>query len=442
MPLLTGFRSRLVLIAAGGLALRFLYVLALGREVGGAGDYTFYHSVANLLADGHGFADPFAFTAEDGAVEPSAAHPPLWPLLLSVSSLAGATGEVSHKLVGCIVGAGVIVAAGVLARRLGGERVGLIAAGLAALYPILITADGSLMSEALYGLFVTLALIAAHVLLERPRARWAALLGGVIGLAALTRSEALLLLPLLAAPVAIAGARPWRTRALLVGVAGVCTLLVLAPWTARNLSAFDRPVLISTNDGTLLAGANCPASYRGRTMGGWNFDCISPTRPGEDDVERSARWRREGLEYARDHASRLLLVVPVRMLRTWDLYQPLEQVEFAEGRQRDAVRVGIVWYFALLPLAVLGFLSLRRRSPVLLLLAPAAVVVVTSALGYGVPRLRHAAEVPLVILAAAGIERLYARRSSGRSPDASSNPARASAGSVTPGSSQSQSRPA
>jgi 4-amino-4-deoxy-L-arabinose transferase-like glycosyltransferase len=403
------FAARLGLIAGAGLALRVAYVLLLARNVTGSGDYHFYHGVANLLAEGHGFSDPFAFVAEHGVEHPAATHPPLWPMLLSLASRAGATGEVSHKLVGCLVGTGVIVAVGMLGRRLGGPRLGLIAAAVAAVYPVLITADGSLMSESLYGLFIALALTAAHALLERPGPARAALLGGVVALAALARSEALLLLLLLVTPAALAGPGPGRARVLrLVAGVGAC-LLLLAPWAARNWAAFDRPVLISTNDGTMLAGANCPASYHGANMGGWNFECISKVRPGEDDAERSRRWGREGLEYARDHAERLPIVVPVRVLRTWELYQPLEQVQFAEGRYRPLVRLGVAWYFALLPLAALGVLALRGRPALWLLLAPAVMVTVTSALGYGVPRLRHAAEIPLVLLAAAGIERLHER---------------------------------
>jgi hypothetical protein len=441
------FWLRLGLIAAAGLVLRVAYVLALARDVGGAGDYAFYHSTANLLAEGHGFADPFRFVESGGEVEPTAGHPPLWPLLLSVASLAGATGEVSHKLVGCIVGAVVIVAIGVLARRIGGPRMGLLAAGLAAVYPNLIAADGALMSEALYGLFIVMALLAAHWLAERAGPLSAVTLGVIVGLAALTRSEALLLLPLLAAPIALAGPGRLAARAGRLAIVCLATVVVLAPWTVRNVSAFDRFVLISTNDGSLLAGANCPDTYSGPEMGGWSFDCISSARPGEDDAERAARWRREGLEYAREHAGRLPMVVPVRILRTWDLYKPRDQVRFAEGRHLTIVRIGVVWFFLLVPLAVLGFIALRGRVAPMLLLATPLMVTLTSALGYGVPRLRHAAELSLLVLAAAGIERFHgwwkARRdSTSDSESPTTRPASASTGNVTAGISQSQSKPA
>jgi 4-amino-4-deoxy-L-arabinose transferase-like glycosyltransferase len=432
------FRVRLALIAAAGLALRVIYVLVLARDVGGAGDYAWYHATANLIADGKFFLEPFRLAAE-GIETPSASHPPLWPLLLSPFSAIGATGEVAHKLVGCGVGALVIAATGVLGRRVGGERLGLVAAALAATYPVLITADGALMSEALYGLLIVLTLIAAYAMHDRATLGRAALLGALIGLAALTRSEALLLLGLLAAPLAYRAHPGWRRRAGLMAAAALAALLVLAPWSLRNWAAFDRPVLISTNDGTLLAGANCPDTYDGALRGSWSFDCISTATPSDNEAERSVRWRREGLEYARDNADSLPLVLAVRALRTWELYQPLEQIQFAEGRHRTVVRVGVVWYFALLPLAAVGLLSLRGRTPLWLLLAPVTLVIITSLLGYGIPRLRHAAEFPLVVLAAAGLLALLQRL---RSPSANSTPASASAGSATAGISQSQSRPA
>jgi hypothetical protein len=62
-----------------------------------------------------------------------------------------------------------------------------------------------------------------------------------------------------------------------------------------------------------------------------------------------------------------------------------------------------------------GMLALRRRPPALLiLLAPAVVVCLTTAIGYGVPRLRDSFDIALPVLAAAGVlalsEWLAARR--------------------------------
>jgi hypothetical protein len=112
------------------------------------------------------------------------------------------------------------------------------------------------------------------------------------------------------------------------------------------------------------------------------------------------------------------VVVPVRVLRTWDLWQPRRQIESAEGRARWAEKAGVVAYFLLLPFAVAGFVLLRRgridRAAVWILFAPAVLVTFSSAIGYGVPRFRHAFEISLVVTAAVAMvavaDRLKERR--------------------------------
>src|SRR5439155_4402625 len=163
---------------------------------------------------------------------------------------------------------------------------------------------------------------------ERRSVRLAAALGAVIGLAALTRSEALLLLVLLGLPLT---GRAWKPGLALLAACAV----VLTPWTIRNISAFDRFTLISHNDSTVLAGANCPRTYHGADLGSWRFDCISMRKTFKEG-RQAATWRREGLDYATAHAGRWPAVVPVRVLRTWDLWQPHRQVDLAEGRARWA----------------------------------------------------------------------------------------------------------
>jgi 4-amino-4-deoxy-L-arabinose transferase-like glycosyltransferase len=396
---LASFPARLALIAVAGLTVRVVYTLALARDTSGIGDFFFYHGMANLLGDGHGFVHP-VFFAEDGTEVPTAEHPPLWPLLLGAVSAVGGDGFTAHRLAGCVVGAVAIVVIGLLARRVAGERAGLVAAGIAAVYPTLVAADGSLMSESLYGLLIAGSLLAALELATRPRARTAAALGALLGLAALTRAEALLLLPLLALPVVWLGRRQapgWVARlALVCGVAG----LVIAPWTMRNWIAFDRPVLISINDSSVIGGANCAPAYSGPDIGFWRLDCLAPRERAGNEAVQAERWRDDGIDYAFDHPGRLPLVGLVRALRTWDLYQPNRQVSFAEGRDHDVQRAGTAAYFLLLLAAVYGAVLLRRRREALVvLLAPAVLVTLSSVAGFGMPRFRHAAEIPLVVLA-------------------------------------------
>ena len=368
------FTTKLAVIAAVGVAVRALYLFTIGRHVTGIGDWHFYHWQANLIADGHGFAEPYKWRIEH-RLSPSAGHPPLYPLALAGVSALGGTGELAHRCAGLVFGAATIALVGLLGRRVGGERTGLLAAALCAAYPLMIAVDGALMSETLYGALIAATLLAAYRLLDRPGARRAVLLGALVGLAALTRSEALLLLP-----------------------------LVIAPWAVRNDVAFGRPVLISTNEATVVAGANCPLTYHGVNLGGWDIRCISRRRD-DNEAAQAAIWRREGLDYARDHAARLPVVAAVRLLRVWDLWQPRRQVIFAEGRQVRVEQAGVAAWFALAVAGVVGAVALRRRGePLLVLLAPAVAVSVGCVLGYGIPRLRHAFEPAVLVLAAVGLQ--------------------------------------
>jgi 4-amino-4-deoxy-L-arabinose transferase-like glycosyltransferase len=402
-----GFARSLGAIAAAGLALRIVYAALLTPDLRGLGDSAFYHGAANALADGRGFVDPASGLA-------SALHPPLTALLLAPAGLLGIDSYLAHRLVMALVGAAAIAVVGLLARRLAGDRAGLIAAALAAVYPALVSSDTAVMPETPFGLAVALALLAAYAYLERPGARTAALLGAAIGLSALARGEGLLLLVLLALPLVL-GRRSQRARRdpRALAAAVVACALVVAPWTIRNLATFDRPVPLSTNEGTLLAGANCADTYGGRDIGSWSIRCVTPGTDA-DESAAAARYRREGIDYATGHAERLPLVAGARLLRTLGLLQPVRQAEHAEGRGRTLEVLAVPAFWGLALLAVTGALALRRRSvPVWPLAAAIGVALAATLLGYGVPRFRQPADIAVVVLAAVAIDAALARRRGG-----------------------------
>src|SRR3954453_4084838 len=392
------FMRRLLTIVALGLAVRVVYALLAGPDLVLAGDARTFHSLANSIASGHGFVSEL-----DGLT--TADHPPLYPLYLSLFSLVGLKSWAAHRVASCLLGAATVGAVGILGRRVGGDRVGLVAAGIAAVYPLLWVNDATVLSESLYGPLIALALIAAYRVIDRPTAGRAAVLGAVVALAALTRSEALGLALLLALPVA------WRARWRGLAAAAVAGALVLTPWLVRNWIAFDRPVLISNNSGSLLSGANCDATYHGRFIGLWRLDCIPPGVTG-NEAEQAATFRTHGGDYARDHASRLAAGAAVRVLRTWDFYRPVDQARYEtfESRNRYVEGAGVAIYYVLLALAIAGAVLLRRRrQPLWVLLAPAVLVTVASVVGYGLTRFRLAAEIPIVVLAALTLVELWRR---------------------------------
>jgi len=401
-PLARPFWTVLGLIAAVGLGARIAYILLIARGIPVQGDALTFHLLANYLADGHGFISPQTY-AFQGIVQPTAEHPPLYPLVLSAVSWLGGTGETVQRLASAVMGTGTVFVVGLLGRRVAGERVGLVAAAAAAVYPILIVTDGTLESESLYGLVIALTLLSAYWLHDRPSLRSAALLGALTALSALVRAEASLLLVFLVLPLAWrAGGRALRGRRLAAAV--VAFFLVLSPWLIRTWIVFDQPVWISTNSGSLIGGSNCPDTYHGDLLGLWRFQCLKPVKGNE--VHKAAAWRRQGIDYARDNAGRLPVVVAARVGRIWDFYRPNQNAAYEsfEGRDVRTEQIGTAVYYALLAFAIAGAVLLRRRrAPLWILLSTPLLVTVSGALGYGITRLRMAAEISIVVLAAVAI---------------------------------------
>lgn len=414
VPRLGPFEKRLGLIAVAALAIRWVYAYAI-RDYLVQGDAMTFHLVGQGIADGRGFVEAAIGPHPPG---PTAEHPPGLFVFWALLDKLGANGFLSHRFALGLVGVGTVILIGLIARRIGGDRLGLVAAGLAAVYPMLWTAEGSLMSEGLYGIFLVGALLAALRVKDRPSPGRAAILGVLIGVAALTRGEALALIVLLAIPVAVAARAAWRDRAVTYGVTLAAFLATLAPWTIYNLTRFDEPVLISTNSNGVFIGANCEDTYHGDLIGAWRFQCYTAREPGEDEAEFFARQRDIGLEYALDHADRWPAVIAARLGRLADVYRFDQSVFFntAEGRPVRYATWGIraYWLVALLALAGIAILARRRSFGVVVLLAPIVMTIFVATITYGGTRFRYAAEPALVVLAAvtllAGAERLWSRR--------------------------------
>jgi hypothetical protein len=406
---------------------------------GRANDQLYYHTVAERLADGDGFVEPFdPRRLPSPGTDPDAEHPPLTVVVLAgvsliadvppLSWLGDASHVNQHRYALALLGAVVVVLVGLVGRRVGGERAGWLAAGVAAVYPFLWVNDGLIMSETVTNVTVVSTLLAALAFARRPTVSHAALLGVLGGLAALARAELLLLAPLLVVPIALT--RPGvSARARLGRVATTVALLVVvvAPWVGYNLARFDEPTFVSTNDGIALAGSNCDPVYSGGGIG-LTFlapPCLLDPIPPGDASARSKVYRDRALDYVGDHLRRAPLVAAARVGRTWSLYRPGDMIEWnrGEGREPWVTRLGLVAYYPLLVAAAVGAVALgrsRRRAELWTVLVPAVVVTVGSALTYGQTRFRAAAEPSLVVLAALAVATLTAqvRRRSARVPGA------------------------
>ncbi len=404
------FWAWLGLIALAAIALRAIYLVAFAPLPARVLDDTFWYAfVSDQIYLGHGFS----FLAGHGAplssgfhIGPTAQHPPLYPLALAALRWLG-VGTDNLRWFGVFTGTLTVIGLGMLGRRLAGARTGLVAAAIAAVYPLLIVPDGALLSETLYGPVLVLVLAAGASLARHPDAKRAAMLGAGIGLATLVRSEALALVVVLALPLAWRGAGG-RSRALRLMATVGCALVVVAPWVVRNDIVLGAPTL-STNDGVTLAWANCAQTYHGSRLGYFDPVCANHPLAG-NEVHQSATLRRQALRYASDHIGRLPIVILARLARTWGLFHPFAGSN-SEGRNPHVSDVGVVMYYPLALLAIVGAVAWWRRRPELwVLLAPIVLVSLTAAVTFGSLRLRYLAELPLVLLASLGVQALSRRR--------------------------------
>jgi len=421
------FRRALPAIALLALVVRVVYVLTT-KDFPVVGDALAFHLEGQHLADGEGFRRAL----ED---QPTAEYPPLHIVFVAVADLLGLHSITAQKLFFSVIGTGTVVLVALLGREATrSARVGVVAGLIAALYPMLWMPDGALMAETTYGLFVTATLLAAVRLLRAPSTGRAVALGVLGALAALTRGEGLGLLALLGLVIAWRVKPTWGERARLLAVTALAVVVVIAPWTIRNLATFATPVPISSNANEIWVGANCHDVYYGPLIGSWKFDCYG-ARPAGDEAQRAVEYRRRGLDYMKDHAGRLPVVAAARVGRLLDVYRPWRQGAFisaGEGRHPRATHLGLVFYWFLIPFAICGALLLRRRrEPALaVLLTPVVLVLLVGIVTYGSTRFRFAAEPSLVVLGAVSVETLLR---------AIIRPARRTATSESAGISQSQS---
>jgi 4-amino-4-deoxy-L-arabinose transferase-like glycosyltransferase len=402
----------LLVVVFGALAVRVGYVMLAKRHEPVLGDQIYYNAQANTIARGHGFTD-----FRDGSQQ--AEHPPLTALVLTPTSWVmerfdpGGNHLLAQRLTMAAIGGGVVLVIGLVGRSVAGSRAGLLAAGIAAVYPNLWVNDGLVMSETLATLAVALAILLAYRFVRAaswPNAAW---LGAACGLAMLARAELGLLLPLMVLPVALfVRALSFKRQLVLFLVACVAAAAVVSPWLVANLTRFDEPVLFSTNDGLTLCGANLHRTYYGQGTGLWALDCATfPTPPGDRSVV-SNTLRHDALQFMRDHLGRLPYVMAVRVARVWSLYAPglMASYNQNEGRDKEVSWLGFAMFWVLVPIAVAGGVFLRRRKvPITPLVAQFAIVTVTAAAIYGIVRFRVPAEVSLVVLAAVAVDAWWTR---------------------------------
>ena len=412
-PTIPYFGRWLALVAVFGFGLRVL-IIGLSHRERVNGDGFEWSKQGNLNAAGHWFVSAFNLRSD-------ALRPPGWAVVLTFWAWLGQHTWFRQQLLSCAIGTATVVVIGLVARRLAGDRAGLVAAGLAAVYAGLWVYERPLLSEVLLLLGVAVMLLLAYRFRDRPSPGGAAVLGCMCGLLAMIRSEQILVLPLLVLPlIALAKGAGRRRRMTWLALATVSTVLVVSPWTVFNAGRYQRPVLLSNGFGAAAATGNCDLAYYGPETGYGDLRCLPFFAKGDQSVQ-DTEDAHTALTYAEGHLSRLPVVLFAREGRTFGFWNPFQQSTIDAqwmGTWVGVTRMGLISYWLLLVPAVAGGVVLRRRRvaiyPLLVFAAIAAIAVLPT---IGDVRYRATAEIPLVLLAAVAIEAVLPRRSSRSSRD-------------------------
>jgi 4-amino-4-deoxy-L-arabinose transferase-like glycosyltransferase len=397
----------LVFVSAAGTIVSIVWVLATRRHVLAIGDAFVFRGQASLIVNGGGwFVSPFPPFA------PSAYHPPLWTLVLAAADAIGLKSYLSQLLVACVLGGGAIFMTGMAGREVAGQRAGLIAAAIAVVYPNYWMNEGTGLSETLVLLLVASVVFMAVRLWHKPSFVRVGILGFLCALAALTRSEQVLLIAVVLVPLTVVLRGLSLRRRLGLATAGVLVgLFTLGPWVGFNLTRFDHPVFLSGNLGATLAAANCRYAYYGHHIGYADLRCPTVSQQGGDESTIDARERAVAFGYMRKHLSRVPVVMVARVGREFGLYDPLGQIHLDatfESRPLIPAEIGLFMYYAMAIASVFGAIVLKRRGIMLVPFAGLLFEVVLSAmLAIGATRYRVPLEVGLAVLTAVTIDYMF-----------------------------------
>ena len=165
-------------------------------------------------------------------------RPPGYPAFLAIATLGRPDSVPRAKVATASVGALCAPLLAALSARIFRRRRVAIATGIvAAVHPAFVVVASDVQSEPLFLALLLGAGILLLVASDRPSTTLAVGAGGLLALAALTRSSGLALVPFLAAPLFDAR-YPRRVRAHIAAAGLVGFLFLLAPWTLRNALVF------------------------------------------------------------------------------------------------------------------------------------------------------------------------------------------------------------
>ena len=232
-------RRTLYAIVLVALLVRVGFVLMLNPNKFYFSDTRHYDGAATHLLAGEGFGEKYS-------------RAPGYPVFMAGVYAIFGHSFVSMRLVEALLGAVLCLLIFVIARRIFGARVALVAAAIAAIFPHFILLVGILYSTNTFTFLMALTVLVLLKTDESGSLWLAALAGGLAGLTALTIPALFFILPFWLLWLLFKPGSSFLRRLATVSLFMVIFALTLVPWTVRNYHVYGRLTLVRPVANTVL----------------------------------------------------------------------------------------------------------------------------------------------------------------------------------------------
>jgi len=376
-----------------------------------------YQNIANSLVQEHCYCLYSHLPTVDRA--------PLWPFVIAMVDRIIGPQDIFVRLLLCAIGSATCVLLYLFAKDLFGERVGIVAGVMSAIYPFLYVYDGLLYSESVY-IFLLLAFCYTLYHLQRtPGISLMATSGVLVGLLSLTRPNGLAILAIFVAWVGVLGWRKvfsWRIALKSVLVVSLLSLIFIAPWTLRNYKITHTLIPVAVGDGKVLLGAYNyetadPIYQHGYYSGIWIIpsestpwvaskfprDCSGPC-----EVKRDNAYKAAAFQWIEEHIAYIPFMIEQHFMNTWQVVPQEADLAINRFPDRGSSQFVILMMETMTPivfvLALIGLVvTYRRWRDMLFLYLIITLTLTQSIVYYGIPRFRAPIEPLLILFAASAL---------------------------------------
>jgi len=296
-------------------------------------DSWWYHNAALVMVN-----DPFSLA--------SSLHPPLYSALLAVIYSTLGIGFYKVAFIQIAIDVCSIVLLWLLVKRAVKPETGGVAAFLFAVYPSFIFYTGNLLSEGLYiFLLIGFAVVLTGV---RENGKIVSVLAGglILGLAILTRSNAILILPLLTIWMVVSFG--WKKGLLRWLLLVAVTVLVILPWQIHSYRVHEGFVILSTGGGFAFYGGNREGAigYFHKPQGYYANDM----KAGHTELKISREMYGKGINWIKSDPYGYMKLT---LLKIWRFIEPYPPMQSGTAGIVKTI-TGLLFHLPILPFLIVG----------------------------------------------------------------------------------------